>query len=90
LEEIGEKVRIKLETGKENAVAAKKLIALDTTIDLDVVLSDLKYQPDMETAIAEFEQLGFGSIVGKLRREKVLEVSKVENSSEDSNQLDLI
>lgn len=90
LDEIGEKVKAKLEVGRDNAIAAKKLIALDTTIDLDVALSGLKYQPDMEIVIGEFEQLGFKSIVGKLRGAKMPEVSKVENKSEDSNQLELI
>lgn len=82
----------KLGAGRDYALAAKKLIALDTRIDLRVNISDLKYEPNMENVVKEFEELGFKSIVAKLRgKENVSQVSNVSTVNETENdQLELI
>lgn len=92
LDEIGEKVRAKLEAGKENAVAAKKLVKLDTTIDFGAKLIDLKYQPEMGYVIAEFEKLGFRSIVSKLKGNdsSSIDLEDKKDDKSSSNQLELI
>lgn len=92
LDEIGEKVRSKLELGRENAFVAKKLVKLDTEIDLNCELEDLKFEPDIQKVILEFEKLGFKSIVSKLRGSNVTEGSNstVDNEKTTSDQLELI
>lgn len=95
LGDVGDKVREKLVAGKDSAIAAKKLVALDTTIDLGISLDDLKYEPNIGRALDQFEKLGFKSIVAKLKGAKVSEVSNVSKESQeektrDTNQLELI
>lgn len=95
------KLAAKLEAGRENAVAAKKLIELDTTVDLGSCLpagrfriEELRYQPDMNTVLAEYEKLGFKSIVAKLKgsqeKSSFAEASEDRDDKSASNQLELI
>lgn len=92
----------KLRVGKVNALAAKKLIELDINVEISCQLSELRFDPDWEKVLKEFEGLGFKSIVAKLSGNKVSDVSqpkagrpldekvsKVENK-DDNNQLELI
>lgn len=94
LNEVSEKVRVKLEAGRENAIAAKRLVALDTTIELDYKLEELKYLPDNKKVIEEFEKLGFKSIVAKLKGANASDEKVVLDDKEDdkssSNQLELV
>ncbi len=95
LDEIGVKVREKLEAGRSNAIAAKKLVALDTKVDLRFTIYDLRFEPDWEKVIAQYEGLGFRSIVSKIKGTKVSDVSQVSEVSNvknkvRSNQLELI
>lgn len=82
-----ETVAAKLGAGRDIALAAKKLVELDSSIDLGFKTGDLKYKPDWEKVRAEFEGLGFKSIINKLPGAKVSEVSKVNN---EKDQLELI
>ena len=95
LDEIGDNVREKLEAGKSNAIAAKKLIALDTTVNLEFRIENLEFKPDWEMVIAEYENLGFKSIVSKIKGTKVSDLSQVSEvlnvkNKGKSNQLELI
>ena len=91
ISEVGEKVREKLIAGKDKAIAAKKLIALDTTIELGVSVSDLEYKPNIENVIKELEELGFKSIVAKLMGKSV-NITETDDRKNDNgnNQLELI
>lgn len=94
LDEITETTRIKLEKDKSVALAAKKLVELDTKVDIKFKLSDLEFKPDWEQVRTEYERLGFKSIVAKLPGGKELNSKKVLNVSKDdksvSDQLELI
>lgn len=98
LDEITETIRIKLEKDKSVALAAKKLVELDTKVDVKFKLSDLEFKPDWERVRIEYERLGFKSIVSKLPGAKASDASgvfkgtkgsKVEKAK-DTNQLELI
>ncbi len=87
-----ETLAAKLTGGKDIALAAQKLVELDSTIDLGFKTSDLRYKPDWEKVRAEFEALGFKSIVAKLPRGKVAESQRVKEpkADEGKDQLELI
>lgn len=102
--EVPEKVSEKLKKDKDIALTAKKLVALDTTIDMGVSLEDLSFEPDWERVRVEYESLGFKSIVAKvspagitsevnssLNQESTSEVGKSKNGKKkNSDQLELI
>lgn len=96
LDEIPEKVRVKLEAGKDLALAAKSLVKLDCDVDLGFKINDLKFDPDWDIVRKEYEDLGFKSIAAKVGGGKVEEVgSEVEEKAkkkdkDKSNQLELI
>jgi len=93
LAEIPEPLKSKLESGKEIALAAKKLIELDRNVAIGIKLSELRFNPDWEKVRHEFEELGFRSIVAKLPGAEVSNGSKVakgKNDSNNQNQLELI
>ncbi len=93
LDEIAESTRVKLQKDKEVALAAKKLVALDTDVDMRFTIYDLRFKPDWEKVRVEYEDLGFRSIVNKLpgasdqRPEKV---SESKSEKKKSDQLELI
>ena len=64
--EIPEPLKSKLESGKEIALAAKKLIELDRDVDIELELGKLEFNPNWDQVRAEFEELGFKSILAKL------------------------
>lgn len=78
-----ETVAGKLTAGRDIALAAKKLVELDSTIDLGFKTGDLRYKPDWEKVKAEFETLGFKSIVNKLPGAKGSQLS-VDSSQKKS------
>lgn len=103
IDEVGETTRVKLEKDKDVALAAKKLVKLDIGVDISYKLSELRFKPDWEKVINEFEGLGFKSIMAKIQGvkvsssfakasedKKVSKVSNAENNKNDSNQLELI
>ena len=94
LDEIGGTIQAKLEVGRDLAITAKSLVKLDTSVDLGFKIDDLRLDPDWEKVRAEFEGLGFKSIVAKLPGGEVSKVSQVPQVSkvdkESSNQLELI
>jgi len=68
-------IRRKLEVGKDDALAAKKLVELDRDVDLppaspakrgEFTINDLRFDPDWGQIRSEYEKLGFKSIVAKL------------------------
>lgn len=89
IDEILGTTREKLEKDKDIALAAKKLVELDTDVEIDFQLDELRFKPDWEMAIKEFEGLGFKSIVAKLQGKAVSEArSNVVEKNKD--QLELI
>ena len=66
ISEVPESVHQKLEAGKDIALAAKKLVELDRSIDLGFKIEDLRFRPDWGKARKEYEDLGFKSIAAKL------------------------
>jgi DNA polymerase I len=56
----------KLKAGRDVATAAKRLVELDCDVDLRFKTGDLRFKPNWEKVIAEYEELGFKSIVAKL------------------------
>jgi DNA polymerase-1 len=89
IDEISGTTKDKLVKDKEIALAAKKLVKLDCDVDLEFKISDLKFDPNWDTVRAEFEKLGFKSIVSKLFGKGEMNVSNVDKSK-DVNQLELI
>lgn len=80
IKETPSKVQEKLEAGKDIALAAKRLVELDRNIDLRPALpagrftiNDLRFGPDWKKVRAEYEELGFKSIMAKLPGSKVAE-----------------
>ncbi|MEK9146964.1 MAG: 5'-3' exonuclease H3TH domain-containing protein [Patescibacteria group bacterium] len=66
IDEQPESIRAKLEAGKDIALAAKKLVELDRNVDLKFKIENLKFKPNWDQVRAEYEDLGFKSIVSKL------------------------
>ena len=66
INEQSEVLRAKLEAGKDIALAAKRLVELDRDVDLPFTIHHLRFKPDWEKVRAEYEDLGFKSIVAKL------------------------
>jgi len=91
VDELPETVAVKLKKDKDIAFAAKKLVELDTKVDLKFKIENLKFDPDWDKVRAEFEGLGFKSILAKLPGTNVTNVSKVSNVQEvKTDQLELI
>ena len=80
----------KLRSGRDVALAAKKLVELDRSVDLPFTIDHLLFKPDWEKVRREFEELGFKSIVAKLPLGEVSKVSKVRNVRNETDQLELI
>ena len=66
LDQVEEKLRLKLEAGKEIALAAKRLVELDRNIAISFKLSELSFKPDWEKVREEYQRLGFKSIAAKI------------------------
>ncbi len=73
LDEVPESVRVKLQAGKDNALAAKRLVKLDADVDIDLPagkaglrVKSLEFRPDWEKVRKEFAGLGFKSIIAKI------------------------
>lgn len=66
IDEQGETLKAKLIAGRDIALAAKRLVELDRNVDLDFKVDDLKFNPDWEKVKAEYERLGFKSILAKV------------------------
>ncbi len=98
IDEISGTTRDKLIKDKEIALAAKKLVKLDCDVDLDSCLpagrfkiGDLKFDPNWEVVRAEFEKLGFKSIVSKIQGGKSSQLTvNSPQSTDDNDQLELI
>ncbi|OGD90380.1 hypothetical protein A3D07_00840 [Candidatus Curtissbacteria bacterium RIFCSPHIGHO2_02_FULL_42_15] len=93
LAEIPEPLRSKLETGKDVALAAKRLVELDRNVGMELELGKLEFKPDWEKVRREFEELGFRSILAKLPGgDKEQEEPKETKSKKThgQNQLELI
>lgn len=92
LSEIGETTRAKLEVGKDVALAAKRLVVLDARVDVDFKTADLKYNPEWDKVRAEFDELGFKSIVAKLPGGQVTDNQRAKEPKVDKekHQLELI
>lgn len=84
--ELAEPLRRKLAEGKDTALAAKRLVELDRSIDLRFTINDLRFQPDWDQVRREYEELGFKSIVAKLPggRKEVPQVPDVPKVSKRS------
>jgi len=88
LDEIEGSTRDKLEAGKEDALTAKKLVELDRNVELKVKIADLSFNPNWNNVRAEYEVLGFKSIVAKIPgKEKVEDVEEV---AKKDDQLSLV
>src|SRR3990167_3516416 len=101
LAEIPEPLRSKLETVKDVALAAKRLIELDRNVAIGIKLSELRFKPDWEKVRREFEELGFRSIAAKIpngsqltvdssQKKKKKSVNREPKTDNKSNQLELI
>ena len=66
LGEISEPVRVKLEAGKETALAAMRLVELDRNVPIEIRVKSLEFRPNWEQVRKEYEELGFKSIAAKL------------------------
>ncbi len=81
----------KLKAGKDTALAAKKLVKLDTNVDLKFKIENLKFAPDWDKVILELDKLGFKSIVAKIQGGKVSNIPNgTKASGADNSQLELI
>ncbi|MEK7580824.1 MAG: 5'-3' exonuclease H3TH domain-containing protein [Patescibacteria group bacterium] len=90
IDEISGTTKDKLEKDKEIALAAKKLVKLDCNVDISFKLSELRFNPDWEKVIKEFEGLGFKSIVAKLQGKAVGNAKSVHVADNNKDQLELI
>jgi len=94
LGEIDDKLRTKLATGKEIALAAKKLVELDRNVAISFELLELSFKPDWERVRSEYEELGFKSIVAKLTGgsapQKDEKIVNSEPKTNNQDQLELI
>ena len=94
LTEIPEPLRSKLESGKEVALAAKKLIELDRDVAISFQLLELRFKPNWDQVRAEFTDLGFKSILAKLPNGEASEGTKVskkkKTNKNNQDQLELI
>lgn len=91
LDEVSEVTRAKLVAGKDNALAAKKLVELDRDVGLELEFSKLEFNPDWSEVRAAYEELGFKSIANKLPGQKETDVTeKPKEPKEENNQLELI
>jgi len=92
ISETSDSIRPKLEAGKDLALAAKKLVELDRNVDLLLTIDDLRFDPDWDRVRAEYEELGFKSIVAKIPSGKEPEVMEEPKKPKDkeTNQLELI
>lgn len=86
----GETVKAKLVAGKDIALAAKKLVELDLNVDIEFDVSSLEFRPDWEKVKAEYEELGFKSIIAKLPGAKVEEAEEEKPKKKNDDQLKLI
>ncbi len=87
------RLREKLESGKDIALAAKRLVELDRNVDIELELGTLEFKPDWEKVREEYEGLGFKSIVAKIQgSDKEPEEPKESKSkkTQGEKQLDLI
>jgi len=66
INEVPESVRPKLDSGRNIALTAKRLVDLDRDVAISFQLLELRFMPDWEEVRAEYESLGFKSIVAKL------------------------
>lgn len=90
---VPESVRAKLEVGKDTALAAKRLVELDRSVDLPFTINDLRFKPDWEKVRKAYEELGFKSIVAKLPQSEVTKGTKEPKETKvknNSNQLELV
>jgi len=104
IDQLPEAIRQKLMQGKETALAAKKLVELDRDVGIEFELGKLEFKPDWEKVRAEYESLGFKSIVAKLpastgkqgesggssSQKKRKKSAKSEHKTKNKNQLELI
>ncbi|MDH5763204.1 MAG: DNA polymerase I [Nitrospinota bacterium] len=61
------KLKEKLETDKENALLSRKLVTIDTEMELDCNVEDLKMrEPDTDKLRSMFTELGFKSLLENL------------------------
>ena len=84
----------KLRTGRDVALAAKRLVELDRNVELEFRVESLEFSPDWGRVRREYEQLGFKSIVAKLpggtkEVSQIADVSKAEKTN-NQDQLELI
>ena len=101
LKEIPEPLKSKLESGKDIALAAKRLVELDRDVDIELELGKLEFKPNWDQVRAEFAELGFKSILAKIsdssqltadssQKKKKKSVNREPRTENKSNQLELI
>lgn len=90
LDEINPKVAEKLRTGREIALAAKRLVELDLNVNLEFELSNLEFKPNWDKVRSEYEQLGFKSIAAKIPRGANESMNNEPSTNNSSDQLELI
>lgn len=56
----------KLKSGRDVAIAAKRLVELDRDVEIGFKIDDLRFDPDWERVREQYEELGFKSIASKL------------------------
>lgn len=87
LDELPVRVKEKLEIGRDLALAAKRLVELDKTVDLGLKIDDLRFNPQWESLRQMLDELGFRSIAAKLpTAQGVVNVSKVSNVPNGQNE----
>ena len=98
INEVEGSVKDKLEAGKDDALAAKKLVELDRDVDLppaspakrgEFTINDLRFDPDWDRVRNEYKSLGFKSIVAKIPGNDEKEESNVDKQDSQS-QLELV
>lgn len=100
LDQLTETTRIKLETGRDIALAAKKLVELDREVNLELRIENLEFNPNWEKVRKEYEGLGFKSIAAKVEKlvgkkdiQDIEGIKDIEGNKENNNsddQLSLI